>query len=161
YEFKTYSSGEFVSVLRDLEPPAPSASQPEVLDPVRRSKDLRGDIDAIVMKALRKAPEDRYATVAAFSRDIRNYLEGHPVAAPELTWRYRAGRFLWRRRHVVAASAAAALALAGGLGLTAWQARIARAEERRANLQFRNIRDLNHALIYDFYNAVATLPGST
>jgi tetratricopeptide (TPR) repeat protein/predicted Ser/Thr protein kinase len=150
YEFKTYSSGEFVTVLRDHEPPPPSAA-----------KAVDGDIDAIVMKALRKLPEDRYPTVAAFSEDVRRHLDGRPVTAREPTRRYRAAKFLWRRRHAIAASAGAAMVLAGGLALTAWQARRARAEEQRANRQFRNIRELNHALLFDFYNAVQALPGST
>lgn len=154
YEFKTYSSGEFISVLRDSDPVAPSTVAP-------RPGELRGDIDAIVMKALQKAPEQRYASVAAFSQDVRNYLAGRPVTARVWTRRYRAARFLWRRRHVVAASAAAALVLAGALGLTAWQSRVARREEQRANRQFRNVRELNRALLYDFYNAVQSLPGST
>jgi hypothetical protein len=151
YEFQTYSSGEFVSVLRDFEPPPPSASAPG----------LDRDLDAIVAKALQKAPEQRYPTVAALSDDVRRALDGRPVAARPATRTYRLRKFLRRRRRAVAAGAIAVAVAAAGLGLTAWQARRARFEEQRAERQFRNVRELNHALLFELYDAVQALPGST
>ncbi|MEO8010261.1 MAG: serine/threonine-protein kinase, partial [Dokdonella sp.] len=64
------------------------------------ARELRGDLDAIVLKALRKDPADRYASVADFALDIDNHLQRRPVAARRGGWRYRATRFL--RRHALA-----------------------------------------------------------
>ena len=64
---------------------------------------LRGDLDTIVLKALKKRPEERYATVNAFADDIERYLQGRPVAArPDSAW-YRLKKFVARNRLAVAA----------------------------------------------------------
>jgi serine/threonine protein kinase len=88
--------------------------------------ELRGDLDAIVLKALRKEPEQRYASVAAFADDVENYLAARPVEARRGGWRYRSARFM--KRHALAASLAmlAVLGLAGGLAASLWQAAEAR-----------------------------------
>jgi len=89
-------------------------------------KQLRGDLDAIVLTAMARDPERRYATVQALADDIQRHLEGLPVRARARSRTYRAGRFL--RRHRVGASAVVSivLALCIGLGLAIWQAREAR-----------------------------------
>ncbi|MBK8597932.1 MAG: serine/threonine protein kinase [Holophagales bacterium] len=66
--------------------------------------ELSRDLDAIVLKALRKEPAERYSSVEAFARDVRNFLEGRPVTARRGTLRYRAARFT--RRHAVSLAAA-------------------------------------------------------
>ncbi|NBC17570.1 MAG: tetratricopeptide repeat protein, partial [Bacteroidetes bacterium] len=70
---------------------------------------LTGDLDAIALKALRKEPEARYATVGAFADDLRRFLDGRPVAARRGTRRYRARKFVQRHRWAVSAAAAAVL----------------------------------------------------
>ena len=55
---------------------------------------LDGDLDDIVLKALRKEPDLRYASVEQFSEDIRRHLEGLPVAARKGSWHYRAAKFV-------------------------------------------------------------------
>ncbi|MEO6687647.1 MAG: serine/threonine-protein kinase, partial [Dokdonella sp.] len=104
-------------------------AQARVLEPGQLCANLRGDLDAIVLKALRKEPEQRYASVEALADDVQRYLQHQPVSARRGNWRYRAGRFL--QRHWLAA-ALAALALAGilsGLALALWQADKARHQE--------------------------------
>jgi non-specific serine/threonine protein kinase/serine/threonine-protein kinase len=86
------------------------------------SSALRGDLDAVVAKALRKEPAQRYATVDAFKLDISRVLRGEPVAAREGARMYRVGHFLRRHRWSLAAVAAVFVSLAGGLGAAAWQA---------------------------------------
>ena len=93
---------------------------------------LRGDLDAIVIKALRKEPERRYGSAEQFSEDIRRHLTGLPVAARAGSRGYRARRFLWRNRVAVAALAIVLAALVGGLGVATWQARVAQTERVRA-----------------------------
>jgi serine/threonine-protein kinase len=102
------------------------------LSALRLRRELRGDLDAIVMKALRKEPVQRYASVAELTADVQRHLQRLPVLARRGNWRYRSGRFL--RRHALAAGFAtfALLALFGGLGVAVWQARVARAERDSA-----------------------------
>ncbi len=84
---------------------------------------LDGDLDAIVLKALAREPAQRHASVAALAQDLRDHLAGRPVSARAPTPWYLATRFVRRHRAVIAASGLALLAIAGGLGATAWQAR--------------------------------------
>jgi len=96
------------------------------------SRALGGDLDSIVLKALRKNPVDRYPSASAFAQDITNYLEGLPVSArPDSNW-YRLVRFTSRHRTSVTAASVAAFALLGGAGLAASQARTAAMERDRA-----------------------------
>jgi len=94
---------------------------------------LEGDLDTIVMKALRKEPEGRYASVAEFSDDIRNYLNGMPVRARNPTLFYRSGRFL-RRHKESFATAMIGLILVGTIA--AWEAH--RVRSRNSAEQSRN-----------------------
>jgi serine/threonine-protein kinase len=90
--------------------------------PPRLARQLRGDLDNIVAKALRKEPGERYATAAAFADDVRRYLRHEPVEARGDSALYRVGKFIRRRRAVVAAVATALLLLIGGIVSTTWQA---------------------------------------
>ena len=80
-------------------------------DPVRLRRRLAGDVDAIVLKALRKEPQHRYSSVEQLAADIRRHLEGRPVAARRGTMVYRAGKFFRRHRVGVVAALVAVLAL--------------------------------------------------
>ena len=102
------------------------------LSPRRLRSRLRGDLDAIVLKALRAEPEQRYASVAEFCADLQRHLHDRPVHARRGNWRYRAGRFLRRHRWAMSVTALAALALAAGLGAALWQAREARLQRDTA-----------------------------
>ncbi len=118
-----------VAVTRDGDAAGASAlAARRELTPQRLRRELRGDLDAIVLKALRKDPRDRYAGVGELAADVERHLARQPVLARRGGWRYRATRLL--RRHAVAAtlSALAVLSLAGGLAATAWQAREAAAQ---------------------------------
>jgi eukaryotic-like serine/threonine-protein kinase len=96
------------------------------------SATLRGDLDTIVMKALAREPEQRYATADAFSQDIERYLDGQAVLAqPESVW-YRSKKFAWRNRFAVGAVAAVILALSAGLTTALWEARKAREQAKTA-----------------------------
>lgn len=121
-------------------------------DKLRRA--LRGDLDNIVLKALRKEPEKRYATVEQFSEDVRRHLEHLPVIARKDTPSYRAAKFIQRHKPGVAAAAAVALTLIAALAITLREARIA---ERR----FNDVRALANSLIFDVHDSIKDLPGST
>jgi tetratricopeptide (TPR) repeat protein len=115
---------------RVVEAPAPLASHAAV--DRSRARVLRGDIDAILARALAEDPPGRYASVDAMAEDVRRYLAGEPVQARRVTAWYRASRFVARHRLAVGASAAAIVALVGALGMALWQAKVARAEAARA-----------------------------
>jgi eukaryotic-like serine/threonine-protein kinase len=93
---------------------------------IRNSKLLKGDLDNMVLKAMRKEPQRRYVSVGEFSEDIRRYLNGLPVIARKGTFAYRASRFAARNRITVSAGALVILAVIAGLIVALWQAETAR-----------------------------------
>ncbi len=106
------------------------ASQAAATAAVRKA--LRGDLDTILAKALRKAPLERYASAEAFGDDLVRWLDGLPVAARPASRTYRLRRFAGRHRVGVAATMASLVAVLTGAGVAVWQAQVARAEQRRA-----------------------------
>jgi serine/threonine protein kinase len=96
------------------------------------SRELRGDVDTIVAKALKKKPGERYANAAELADDVRRYLAHEPIAARPDARLYRAGKFL--RRHWVGVTAAGVAATALGIGgsVALWQAREAQAQRVQA-----------------------------
>ncbi len=115
---------------------------------------LHGDLDNIILKALRKEPGRRYTGIEAFAGDIERHLEDRPVIARKDTFLYRGSKFIQRNKIGVAAAALLLLTLVGGIIGTAWQA-------RRANRRFNQVRRLAHSVLFDYHDAIANLPGST
>lgn len=115
----------------DILPPE-LVSQKRGLAPDRLQRRLAGDLDTVLLKALRKEPERRYASAEAFLEDIKRHLSGLPVHARKDTLAYRTAKFIRRNRTGVAAAALVVLALLGGLGTALWQARVARQEAATA-----------------------------
>jgi serine/threonine-protein kinase len=93
---------------------------------------LQGDIDAIVGKATARDPSRRYMSVGALAEDLRRYLSHEPVQARPESVTYLAGKFMRRHRVGVAALSAVAIAIGSGIAATAWQAREAAAQARKA-----------------------------
>ena len=112
----------------DTPEPPPSALPP----PARLKRRLRGDLDRIILKALRKEPSRRYASAAELADDLRRYREGLPVEARPSTWRYRASKFLRRNRWGVAAATVLVLLLAGYATTVTVQSRRLATERDRA-----------------------------
>jgi tetratricopeptide (TPR) repeat protein len=79
----------------------------------RLARALRGDLETIVAKALKRDPAERYASVAEFAEDLRRYLDHQPIAARPDTLRYRTGKFVRRHYRPLAAAACAIAVLAG------------------------------------------------
>lgn len=101
--------------------------------PAATRRQLRGDLDNIVMKATAGEPERRYASAGALADDIERHLAGKPTAAhPPTTW-YRTSKFVVRHKGIVLASLTFLLALLAAFAVTAWQARIAWLQARRAD----------------------------
>jgi len=112
------------------------------------------DLENIVQMALRKEPERRYASAGQFSEDLRLYVAGYPVMARPATRGYRMAKFVGRNKAPVVALVLVLLALVGGMAATAWQARI-------ANQRFNDVRQLAHAVVFVYHDAIEPLPGST
>ncbi len=112
-----------------------AAARARSTSPERLARRLAGDLDTIVLQALREEPERRYESAQALADDVRRHLEGHPIAARPAGALYVAGRFLRRHRLGVAAAALVVLAAAAGLAATTWQARIAARERDAARVE--------------------------
>ncbi|MCU1268558.1 MAG: ppkA [Acidobacteria bacterium] len=128
---------------------------------IRNPKFLRGDLDNIVLKALRKEPQRRYASVQELSEDIRRHLEGLPVIASPDTLSYRAGKFIRRHKVGVLAAAVVIIALCAATAVTTWQARVARRERIKAENRFNQVRKLAKSVLFDYHDGIENLPGST
>jgi serine/threonine protein kinase len=131
-----------------------SESQARVRASDKLAKQLRGDLDNIVLMALRKEATRRYASPEQFAADIRRYLERVPVLAHTDTWRYRTSKFVVRHKAGVAGATMVALILIAGIIITMREARIAK---RR----FDDVRALANSLIFDVHDSIKDLPGST
>jgi eukaryotic-like serine/threonine-protein kinase len=156
YRLRSRTPQEVVQAVRTTNPERPSQAGDD--EKVRRR--LRGDLDTILLTALRKEPDRRYQSVEQFAADVRRHLEGLPVLARPDTFGYRAGKFVRRNRVPVAAGALVALALVGGTIATAYQARQARAAQARAERRFADVRKLAHTVLFDYHDAIKDLRGA-
>jgi serine/threonine-protein kinase len=95
-------------------------------------RQLKGDLDTILMQALQKDPARRYASAGAFVDDIRRYQRGLPIAARRDSFQYRAGKFVRRNAIGVVATGLVLASLVVGLIGMAWQARVASREAAKA-----------------------------
>jgi serine/threonine protein kinase/tetratricopeptide (TPR) repeat protein len=190
YPGETRSSHELARAVCETDPGRPSSAvlrpqivrsgdqleevPPELISssregsPAKLQRRLAGDLDSIVLMALRKEPPRRYGSVEQFSEDIRRHLEALPVVATKGSWPYRAGKFVIRHKAGVVATAVAAIALIAGVGATVRSARIARqqaqiasAERARAEKRFNDVRKLANSLIFEIHDSIQDLPGAT
>jgi serine/threonine-protein kinase len=142
------ASGGFERTSLEAEPPRPSdvvilrncddaLSIDEIahargVTPRTLAARLAGDLDAIVLKALRREPHRRYIGAGALAEDLDRFLQGRPVAARPDGRRYRAGKFVRRHRVGIAVAVSLVLSLVGGWAATAWQARAKTLEAQKA-----------------------------
>jgi eukaryotic-like serine/threonine-protein kinase len=153
------SAYELTRAICDTEPTPPSQAV-TAADSQGSRRRLRGDLDAVVMMALRKEPERRYVSAESFSDDLFRHLEGLPVQARRGAWSYRAGRFVLRHRAIVGAAMVANLALVAGIGIASYQTWKAHQQRERAEHHFAGVRQLAHVFIFDIHDAIQNLPGS-
>ncbi len=170
FQFKNRPSAEILKIVSEQEPSAPSTAaltkaealpeghtkrilSPETVaasrneQPARLRKRLRGDLDNIVLTALRKDPQRRYSSVEQFSEDLQRHLSGLPVVARPATLGYQVGKFVQRNRTAVSFATLALVALLAGLSIAVWQAVVARQERARAEQRFEEVRKLANTLV--------------
>jgi hypothetical protein len=145
---ETSVTPEAVSKARDSQP-----------DRLRRQ--LAGDLDNLVLKAMRKEPQRRYSSVEQFSEDLRRYLDGLPVMARKDTFSYRSGKFVRRNKLGVSAAAIIVLLLTLGVAGIARQTVIANRQRVRAEKRFNEVRELAHSFMFTFHDAIKNLAGAT
>lgn len=124
-------------------------------------RQLRGDIDNIVLKALRKEVDRRYAGAQQLAEDIERHLHGLPVQARPDTISYRAVKFVRRHAAAVVGAAAVFLALVAGIMITLREAHIANVQRARAERRFNDVRKLARDLMLDVHDSIQYLPGAT
>jgi tetratricopeptide (TPR) repeat protein len=122
---------------------------------------LDADLEAILLKALRKEPRERYLTAEQFASDVQAYLDGQPVAARRGTLRYRTTKFVHRHRLALAGTVLLAITLVAGIAGVLWQARVANLERRKAEARSADLRQLSNSLLSELDEAIKQLPGST
>jgi serine/threonine protein kinase/tetratricopeptide (TPR) repeat protein len=163
----TQTPADLVKAIIDTEPPRLSeivirtraGADAVVANATRRSttpdklgRSLRGDLDTIVAKAMKKNPQERYVSVTAFADDLRRYLRNEPISARSDTVRYRTAKFVRRNRVAVGLAAVALLATIAGIAGTLTQAHTARAQRDFAIGQLSRaeaINELNNFLLSD------------
>jgi serine/threonine protein kinase len=151
---------EVCRAVLDEDPRPPSAilghrsrsAEPEI--PIA-PRQLKGDLDAIVLKALRKEPESRYGSVEELRDEIERYLAGLPVRASRGNRLYRCRKFVKRRTWALAAAAVIAIGAISAATIVWW-------EGRQAEMRFNDVRALAHSVvIFELHDAIQDLPGST
>jgi tetratricopeptide (TPR) repeat protein len=149
HQFPSESLADLETTICQTETVKPSVAARKEL-----RRQLAGDLDNIVLTAMRKEPPRRYASPAEFSEDLRRHLEGLPILAHEDRWGYRAGKFVRRNRLAVGAATLLAASLIGGIVTTTVQA-------RRAERRFQLVRRLGNIMLFELQDEMARLPGTT
>jgi serine/threonine protein kinase len=161
-----HSPADLLKAITEKEPERPS----EALDardeesarcrsasPEKLRRSFRGDLDTILAKALKKNPQERYASVGAFAEDLRRFLRHVPIGARPDAIGYRAAKFFRRNRKLVTLTTAAVLLVIGSLSTGLYIANRAR---RAAEQRFAQVRQLANKFIA-LDNDIRGLPGST
>lgn len=153
--------GDVARRILEVDPSAPGArlrSDPAAValadarstTPEALRRALAGDLDTIVLKALRKEPEARYASVAALSADVRHHLEGEPVEARPATLGYRVRKFAGRNRVAVAAGVGLLILLSGFSAVTGYQSLRIRQEAARVERERDKALEVRRFLLETF-----------
>jgi serine/threonine protein kinase len=139
YRLHRHSLGELEEAIVEVDPVRPSRVAVSAERAGARNTtaerlrgQLAGDLDTIILKAIRKNPDDRYATIDAMQQDLRLHLANEPLLSrPDQAW-YRIGKFVSRHKLPVALAAALLVAIVAGLGAALWGLSSARAQATRA-----------------------------
>ncbi len=132
YRLKRQTDAEWEEAILGADPLRPSsmlvrgADDNKTRDPAvlrRRARQLAGDLDNIVLKALAKRAEQRYPSVEAMALDLQRYLDGKPVHARPQSLAYRLRKYAGRHRWALVSAALVTVTLAAALGIVMWQSR--------------------------------------
>ena len=162
-----HSPAELLKAVLELEPPRASdaitaddgklIAEQRGATPDKLRRQLRGDLDTILTKALKKAPAERYSSVTALADDLKRYLKEEPIGARPDTIAYRARKFVHRNRAVVALATAAIVLVIGSLSTGLY---VANRQRKIAEQRFAQVRQLANKFI-ELDNKIRGLPGTT
>jgi non-specific serine/threonine protein kinase/serine/threonine-protein kinase len=152
YQLTGKTLAEAMRAICEEDPPRPSVAAGRA--------ELAGDLDAIVMKGMRKEPRERYASAEAFAQDVERYLALRPVEARRGTYRYVTRKFIARHKFAVTASALTVALAIAGLTAVGIEYRIAQQQRARAERRFNDVRKLAGSVITEIHDGIAELPGS-
>ncbi len=156
YKIKSILQKDIAKIIEQSEPPKPSDkifTPPEMDSKTREiitektQKKLKGDLDNIVLMAIRKEPDRRYSSVEFFSEDIKKYLNYEPVAAFPDSLGYRSKKFIQRHKIGFAATLLIALTFFTGVTAVVWQANVAAAERDNARVELNKFEEINDFLL--------------
>jgi tetratricopeptide (TPR) repeat protein len=150
YRERTSDAQRMAEILSDTTPTRPSQVE-------RR---IDGDLDNILLMALRKEPQRRYGSVEQLANDLRSFLAGMPVQARGNSLRYRAGKFIRRRKVEIAAGVVVGCALLAALGISLREAREAELQRLVAQQHFNSVRKLANTMLFELHDEIAKVPGS-
>ncbi len=128
--------------------------------PDELARRLCGDLDAITLKALARASDERYSSVAELLQDLRAYRTHRPVAARPPTASYVTAKFARRHTKPLAAAALLGIAVVAGVGAVVWQGQLAALERARAERRFNDVRQLANTFMFDVNDSIANVPGT-
>lgn len=154
-EQATLAFGEEINKTQDVKK-IHTRPEPQYLT----SSSLKGDLDNIILKALRKEPERRYSSAENFAEDLHRYQKGLPVTARPNTFSYRAEKFIRRNMISVSIGGLLILAVISGVIATFWQSRIAQNERAKAEKRFGDVRKLANSYLFDIFPEIEKLEGS-
>jgi tetratricopeptide (TPR) repeat protein len=126
----------------------------------RLSKRVSGDLDNIVLMAMRKEPVRRYSSVDSLAEDVRRHLDGRTVVARAPSLGYRLGKFAGRNRFWLSAAALVLISLAGGTWAALLEAHRARVEKQRAEARLSQMVELANRALFDVHGSIERLPGA-
>jgi len=157
---------EVLQMVSEIQPTRPSLVTSKFAQTIerrritgeRQTNSINGDIDNIVLKALNKEPERRYASVEQFCEDIEKYLQGLPVSARKDSFSYRFSKLVKRNPLASAASAMLVLSLLGGFVITFWQYRKAQTAQARAERRFDDVRGLSNSMLFELNDTIEKGP---
>ena len=159
HQIESYTLEQVEIAICEVDPARPSTRA--------NSRRLAGDLDNIVLMAMRKEPQRRYPSVDQFAEDIQRHLSGMPVHAREDTVRYRVGKFLRRHRLGALAASLVLVSLLSGIVLASWQAqkaeaqrRVAVSERQRAERRLSLLVELANRSLFEVHTAIEHLPGA-
>jgi non-specific serine/threonine protein kinase/serine/threonine-protein kinase len=164
YETADKTLDDVMELVVETEPVRPSAARPSrTADAsVPYSPDrLKGDLDAVVLKAMSKDAARRYGSAGEFADDLGRFIRGHAVVAREPSMGYLMRRLAGRNKAAVTIAAAALVAIVGALGVALWQRHLAVQAQARAERRSAETRQIANAIIFKIHDAVAPLAGST
>ena len=147
--------------FRDAAPHARERATARCSTPRALARCLKGDLDAIVLRALARDLKARYQSVEQFVDELERHLTHHPVLARGHDWTYLSSTFVRRHRVALALVAAFVLVMTGGAAAVLWQSAIAAEARARAERRFEDVRHLARTFIFDVDNEIVNVPGTT